>query len=89
MNPIQIIEKLIPQSVLEEIASVLKKGSSKDGNGVLTYNKTYCYYLWKMYKHLVRWGLGFRYDHDSGQSHLAHAIVRLMQMLLKYKESGK
>ncbi len=85
MNPIQTIERLLPYPIIQEIAKVLERGSKKEGKGVLTHDKSYCYYACKMVKHLLRGMLGFKYDHDSGQNHFAHAVVRLMQLWWKYK----
>ena len=86
MKPIQTIEKLIPWPILNEIAMVLERGSRKDGKGVLTNHKSYTYYTRKLIKHLLRGLWGFKYDHDSGQSHYGHAVVRLIQLWLKHKE---
>ncbi len=86
MKPIQIIEELIPEPILTELSQVLEKGSRTEGKGILTHHKSYSYYTYKLIKHLLRGLWGFKYDHDSGKSHFAHAVIRLMQLWLKHKE---
>ena len=81
MKPIEIIEKLVPYPILMELSAVLERGSTKDG--IITHHKSYCYYTYKLIKHLLRGMLGFKYDHDSGKSHFAHATIRLLQIWLK------
>ena len=80
---IEKIEKLLPESILKEIAAVLGRGSDKEGKGVLTCDRSYCYYTYKLIKHLLRGLIGLR---DKGRSHFACAAVRVVQMLLKSEE---
>lgn len=75
----------VPYPIIRDLVSVLARGSRSDGHGILTHNKSYCYYTYKLIKHLLRGMLGFKYDHDSGKSHFAHAVIRLMQVWWKYK----
>jgi len=89
LKAIQTIEKLIPWPTLSDIAKVLDKGSSKEGKGVLTCNRSVWYYLWKCIKHLLRGLLGFRYDHNSGASHFAHAIVRFIQFCMVFTKEAE
>ena len=89
MKPIQIIEKLIPWPLLKDISAVLDKGSRTDGKGILTHDKSYCYYTYKLLKHLIRALVSPKCDKDSGQSHFAHASVRLFQLSLKYKKESE
>lgn len=83
--PIKRIEKLIPWPVLNEIAGVLDRGSSKEGDGVLTRSRSRCYYLWKFIKHAFRGVIGYRYDNESGKSHFAHAVARFIQFWMTFK----
>ena len=85
MKYINTIEQLVPWRALREIAMVLDRGSQTDGNGVLKCDRSYCYYTYKLIKHLLR-GLIGKVDKDSGCSHFAHAAVRVLQMLLKSEE---
>ena len=86
MRPIKVIERLLPHHLIDSLGSVLKRGSTKDGNGVLTHNKSYFYYTYKLLKHLIRAILSPKSDKESGESHFTHSIIRLMQLSLKHKE---
>lgn len=81
-----MIEQFVPQPMIDEIFRVLERGSSTEGKGKLTCGKSYCHYTYKLVKHLLRGLLGFKYDHDSGKSHFAHAVIRLMQLWYKWRE---
>jgi len=85
MKYINTIEQLVPWRALREIAMVLDRGSRTEGREVLTCDRSYCYYTYKLIKHLLR-GLIGKVDKDSGCSHFAHAAVRVLQMLLKSEE---
>jgi len=83
MKYINTIEQLVPWRALREIAMVLDRGSRTEGREVLTCDRSYCYYTYKLIKHLLRGLIGLR---DKGRSHFACAAVRVVQMLLKSEE---
>ena len=81
-----ILIDYVPRSVLEEIALVLKKGSSREGVGPLRWDRGKKFYMDKADNHSRRYSRGESCDKDSGRHPLAHVIIRCMQLLARELE---
>jgi hypothetical protein len=73
----------IPESVLNEVISVLAWGEPRYGDGWK--NEFQAVHEDHAYKHIVDSIAGFKKDKETGYSNLAHAICRCMFALAKEK----
>lgn len=74
------MSKYIPPEVLESLERVFEHGAGKHGEfGWRTDSRRGVYHhLQKAQKHIARWERLELQDPDSGESHLSHAVTRLI-----------
>ena len=74
-----LTEELIPECLLS-MAKVLQFGGNKYGyqNWRKAKKKDFHHYQGAAMRHFLQWQSGEKYDNDTGESHLIHAMVNLM-----------
>ena len=81
---------LVTTEMFEELAKVLTFGSSKYGDRNWEKGLTLCAnHLAAAKRHILEWEKGVDLDHESGLSHLSHALANLGMCVTQIQRGRK